>query len=471
MPRRRDGSIVVVSIMNFYNDNDPRICAWLEELQSSNLIPKGKVDGRDIRKLKSKDLRGFTQHHFFCGIGGWPAALELAGWPTDRPVWSASLPCQPWSAAGKQKGTKDERDLCPAFLELVRELRPETIFGEQVASNLTVGCIGDTDGESEEEGSPILRGFEKLIGTIDGETDEKTSVWLDRVSDELEKEGYTIGAVVLPACSVGAPHRRYRIFWVANRQDIKHERSRDSRQWREGFANCGDVSLSDAECSERRALNGSCGDEGRNGLPQREEGPGRIGVDSEDGKLENSDSRRWNARRPEPRPSEAGSQPGFSGQNISVGQSDSSGSQPGQQAAQRNGHWHSAEPASGELAKSSQSGLEMEGHSKHEQGQNGIWQASLTGDASRRGYWSNFELCHFTDGKIRRIEPGTFPVAPRLPKGMVPGSNPSLSEVQNTFEARSWRLHGYGNSIVIQLAAEFLKSCMEIFDERNAERA
>ncbi|MFW9777157.1 DNA cytosine methyltransferase, partial [Brucella melitensis] len=67
------------------------------------------------------DLAGFTQCHFFAGVGGWSLALRLAGWPANRAVWTASLPCQPFSTAGKQLGTSDERHLSPTFLKLVKE--------------------------------------------------------------------------------------------------------------------------------------------------------------------------------------------------------------------------------------------------------------------------------------------------------------------------------------------------------------
>lgn len=162
----------------YYNENDPAIAAWLAELMARGLIAKGHIDTRSITEVQPSDLHGFTQCHFFAGIGGWSAALRLAGWPDDRHVWSGSAPCQPFSAAGKGKGAADERHLWPAFYRLIRECRPDIVIGEQVDSR-------------------------------------DARQWLDGVYTDMEGSGYALGPAVLPAASVSAPHGRHRIYWGA----------------------------------------------------------------------------------------------------------------------------------------------------------------------------------------------------------------------------------------------------------------
>lgn len=163
----------------YYNEIDPIAAAWLRELMKAGEIPEGEIDERSIADVRPDDLRGFAQCHFFAGIGGWSHALRLAGWDDARPVWTGSCPCQPFSAAGKRKGTADRRHLWPAFFNLIRQCRPDTIFGEQVEAAIRLG-------------------------------------WLDGIRADLEGEGYVLGAAVLGAHSVGAPHIRQRLWWVAD---------------------------------------------------------------------------------------------------------------------------------------------------------------------------------------------------------------------------------------------------------------
>jgi len=127
----------------YYNENDPFAASWLRELIKSNLIAKGDVDERSIKEVQPADLKGYTQCHFFAGIGVWSYSLRNAGWSDGREVWTGSCPCQPFSAAGKKGGFDDARHLWPDWFRLISECRPTTIFGEQVAASNVVGRPGD----------------------------------------------------------------------------------------------------------------------------------------------------------------------------------------------------------------------------------------------------------------------------------------------------------------------------------------
>lgn len=172
-----------------YNENDPYVVEWLTRLSSKKFIASGEIDSRSIVDLKPKDLKGFTQAHFFAGIGVWSYALKLAGWPSTVPVWTGSCPCQPFSTAGRRKGEADARHLWPVWFQLIRKCRPPIIFGEQVAS-------------------PAGR------------------QWLDAVYADLEGAGYAVGASDLCAAGVGAPHIRQRLYFMAISREQRREGKR-----------------------------------------------------------------------------------------------------------------------------------------------------------------------------------------------------------------------------------------------------
>ncbi len=139
----------------------PECCGLvLRCLIGEGLIPAGDVDERSITEVKPNDLTGYTQQHFFAGIGGWSLALNLAGWPASRPVRTGSCPCQPFSQAGKGKGEADERHLWPVFRDLISFGEPTITFGEQVASKAgrewLAGIRADLDGMGYEVGAADL---------------------------------------------------------------------------------------------------------------------------------------------------------------------------------------------------------------------------------------------------------------------------------------------------------------------------
>lgn len=178
----------------YYNEIDPFAAQWLRNLIDAGHIAPGVVDDRSIEEVTANDLKGFTQCHFFAGIGVWSYALRRAGWPDDRPVWTGSCPCQPFSQTGKRSGSADERHLWPHFHYLIEQCQPEVIFGEQVASK---------DGLA----------------------------WFDTVQADLEGAGYAAAAFDLCAAGVGAPHARQRLYWVGNTTGERGKRSRKCKKF------------------------------------------------------------------------------------------------------------------------------------------------------------------------------------------------------------------------------------------------
>ena len=172
----------------YYNEVDPHAVQHLRNLIDAGHIAPGVVDTRSIEDVTPNDIKGFNQCHFFAGIGGWSLALRRAGWSDSRPAWTASCPCQPFSAAGKGLGFADERHLWPSAHWLVGQCRPVVVFGEQ---------SGSADAND----------------------------WIDLVQADVEALGYAFGAVAFPSASVGAPHQRDRAYWVADA---------DCQQWEGG---------------------------------------------------------------------------------------------------------------------------------------------------------------------------------------------------------------------------------------------
>lgn len=208
----------------YYNEWDRFPAAWLRNLIAAGHLPEGEVDETDIRELAPSRVAGARHAHFFAGIGGWPLAMQLAGWPDDLPLWTGSCPCQPFSAAGKQRGEADERHLWPAFRRIIAECQPPICVGEQVAS---------------------AAGRE----------------WLAGVRADLEDLGYEVGAADLCAPGVGAPHLRQRLYWVAvskgeGRPGMEPRRTANEREraWAGGDGATHGLAVSQRWPAERQRL-------------------------------------------------------------------------------------------------------------------------------------------------------------------------------------------------------------------------
>ena len=358
-----------MNIKVFYNEIDPFCCAWLSNLMDKGLIRPGVICDKSILDLTPAEVKPYDLAHFFAGIAGWDYALTLAGWRFDgRVTWTGSCPCQPFSAAGKGDGFADERHLWPAWDWLIGECKPDVIFGEQVESAINHG-------------------------------------WLDLVQTDLEAKGYAVGAVGLPACSVGAPHIRARAWFVAESDGITGGQGRaldgrrDTRgdaQSRAGFGG-GELSggLADTEHTERWP----------------------VCLNRED--VSDGQNAGW---------SQAHGITGTRSEVCELGNADDTGSQGRPALRER----------AGELA------------------------AGPTGVAG--GFWRPADWLPCRDGKARATQSWPQPLADGIPDrlGFVrTDSGYSLSPLIQKGEARVMRLRGYGNAIVPPLAAEFIAAYIE----------
>lgn len=384
-------------MVSYYNEIDPYAAQWLRNLIANKLIADGDVDERSIRDVAAADLHGYTQCHFFAGIGVWSHALRLAGWPDDRPVWTGSCPCQPFSAAGKGKGFEDERHLWPAFHMLINERQPPVVFGEQVASK---------DGLA----------------------------WLDTVHADLQASGYACGAVDWCAAGVGAPHIRQRLWFVGERLDYtpgaRHLRAlagaegeaRDEARLRLPGEGRGPSGLGDADSTRHEGhglqpIHGS--GEGRGPL-------GRAAGSSAAGGLGHDDDARLERQR---RGHQA--EGGWDGAAGSVAEA----GEPRGLADADQGERRRFADGEGRQPDWSQAGW-----------QQGDGEPQSSGSTSRpsptNGHWGDADWLHCRDGRWRPVEPGTFPLAHGAP-------------------ARVGRLRAYGNAIVPQAAAEVIGAYLD----------
>ena len=194
-------------------------------------------------EMKKSEL---THGSLFSGIGGPEIAAEIMGWKnvfhceinpfgrkildywfpnsksyeditkTDFTEWRGKInvltggfPCQPFSCAGQRKGAEDDRYLWPEMLRAIREIQPDWVVGENVAGILSMVQPGSETALGREE---------SLFGEVDRKRIlHRQEYVVETVCNDLEREGYSVQPVVIPACAVGAPHRRDRVFFIARR--------------------------------------------------------------------------------------------------------------------------------------------------------------------------------------------------------------------------------------------------------------
>ena len=134
---------------------------------------------------------------------------DFSKWKGKVDILTGGFPCQPFSCAGQRKGAEDDRYLWPEMLRAIREIQPDWVVGENVAGILTM----------VQPGSEVALGSEEsLFGEVGRERIlHRQEYVVETVCNDLEREGYSVQPVVIPACAVGAPHRRDRVWFIAKR--------------------------------------------------------------------------------------------------------------------------------------------------------------------------------------------------------------------------------------------------------------
>ena len=138
---------------------------------------------------------------------------DFTSWRGRIDILTAGFPCQPFSLAGQRKGAEDDRYLWPQVVRAIREIRPAWVVGENVAGILTMVQPGDE----------VTVGSEAaMFGEADRERVLLRQEYvIETICRDLEREGYSVQPFVIPACAVGAPHRRDRVWIAANRDSYR----------------------------------------------------------------------------------------------------------------------------------------------------------------------------------------------------------------------------------------------------------
>ena len=405
----------------YYNEFDAKKAAALKALMDDGFISIGDIDTRPIQNVQPDDLKHYDRCHFFAGIGLWDYALNLARWPENHRVWTGSCPCQPFSTAGRQKGKNDDRHLWPFWFSLIQECQPPVIFGEQVANAISKG-------------------------------------WLDDVYQGLEAENYTVGSAVLPACSVGAPHKRDRLWFVAHTAHSDDRRNAgefqkpdefktQERQERRSAQSGGASVVGDTEHDGSYATPFTGGHEEINdGCTEKQNGS----VQSERTGSARSLSGKAlaNTTRPRTRVNQSKFWQRVSGNSSYVADTESQqGSSGNAEFSGTEQEQHRGRSRCGSMGQPKFAGLERHAWDEERNDQQRWDEAQSHGSAWSSGIWINCP-----DGKQRLIEPSIHLLADGHPE-------------------RVGLLHSAGDAIVPQLAAEFIECSLAVIPGHSMQNS
>lgn len=406
---------------SYYNDFNPHACEWARNLIKAGLVSDGLVDCRSITEVQPSDLKEFTQCHFFSGILGWPLALRLAGWPDDRPVITGSCPCPPFSSAGKKKA-------CPEckFREVIPHPRKTGIFA-------CVECAHEWFADGRHlwpEMHRIVSGlagplseapvFGEQVGGADG------LIWLAGVRTTLEELGRAVGAADLCGASVGAPHIRQRLFWMAHAEIARGFRNQCGCNFGATESSEAEVSARGVRTEQRAAIDAE---------PKRNGGNGRLADARHDSRARSGQATRLETSER----SESGEHDSSNGLDGGLGNGI---------VTRLEGHAGNGDPTGRPEAVRS---------------------------TAAAGAWSDFYIVHCRDDKYRRIGSDAAPLAHGIPRdtsqlvsrleGLGLSSKDARDTIRRARRCRLTTIEGFGNAIIPQLAAEFISAAMEAISE------
>ena len=145
---------------------------------------------------------------------------DFRQWRGRLDILTGGFPCQPFSVAGKRKGAEDNRYLWPHMLRAIREIQPAWIVGENVNGILSM----------VQPGKEVDMGGKASLFEENYRTREEQLYTIEGICQGLEQAGYSVQPFVIPACAVGAPHRRDRVWIIAHRTNARSESVQQGRK-------------------------------------------------------------------------------------------------------------------------------------------------------------------------------------------------------------------------------------------------